>query len=84
MVKQGSQLRPDDDSGVLVDPGKERGDPGVGLGVSGLAALGTKGDDADLLLDSIYDGQRTTAVTLKNIIFLSNLLLHCKQNVLEK
>lgn len=54
----------DGNSSILVDPGEERADPGVGLGISGLTALGSKGHDADLLPDTVHDGQRTTAVTL--------------------
>jgi hypothetical protein len=64
-----SYLSTDGDSSVLVDPGEERADPGVGLSVSRLAALSSEGDDADLLPDTIHNGQRTTAVTLTSTKF---------------
>jgi hypothetical protein len=64
----------DGDSSVLVDPGEERADPGIGLSVSRLAALSPKGDDADLLPDTVHDGQRTTAVTLTSTTISNNIL----------
>jgi len=62
-------LSADGNSCVLVDPGEERADPGVGLSVSRLAALSSERDDADLLPDTIHNGQRTTAVTLTSTKF---------------
>jgi len=65
-------LSSDGDSSVLVDPGEEGGHPGEGLGSATHATQRAEGHDSDQLLDSaVGHGQRATAVTLSEKIYVN-------------